>query len=128
MILLFGISSFMCAQYVTIINAEVITQNGTFQRKNVVVFIKLTSEGIKEFYNNNSKIKFKVTADWGISQLLTQSERKGTFYPTYFSGGSSNGKANAQTIVFECIDYETALKLKERGVSGSDFYIESYVE
>ena len=128
MILLFGISSFMCAQYVTITRAEVITQNGTFQRKKVVVYIKLTSEGVKEFYNNNSKIKFKVTADWGISQLLTQSERKDTFYPTYVSGGSSNGKANAQTMEFECIDYETALKLKERGVSGSDFYIESYVE
>ena len=97
MILLFGISSFMCAQYVTITRAEV-------QRKKVVVYIKLTSEGVKEFYNNNSKIKFKVTADWGISQLLTQSERKDTFYPTYVSGGSSNGKANAQTMEFECID------------------------
>ena len=126
-ILLLGISSFTYAQYVSITRVEISTKNGTRPRKEVIVYLKLTSDGFTEFYNNDNKIKFKVTADWGISPLLTESSKKDTFYPTYFAGGS-DGRANAQTMIFECVDYETALKLQERGVSSSDFYIESYVQ
>lgn len=127
-ILLFSMSSFLCAQYVNITGAKVITQNGTHQRQKVVVYIKLTSDGLKAYYNNGSDIKCKVTADWSISPLLTQGSQTISFYPTFMNGGSSNGKANGATIEFECVNHEAALKLKEKGVSGSDFYIESYIK
>lgn len=110
------------AQDITIIHAEVITANGTFPCKNVVVYLKLTDSGMRKVYDENKTLRYKVSASWNISAYLHKSTKSNTFYPVVNYG---TRRKNGETLEFECVDYDAAQRLLKRGVSAGDFTIQS---
>ncbi len=123
-VIIIGLSLSAKAQYAEVYNVRVSTSNGSFERSNVTVTYRLTSEGMKAVYENGKDVYVNITATYPINQLLKITERSDTFYPI----DNGNGRRrDAQMIEFECIDHETALRLERNGVSTSDFSIRSSV-
>lgn len=110
------------AQDITITNAKVITANGTFPRKKVVVYLSLTDSGMRKVYDENKTLRYEVSASWNISAYLQESTRDNTFYPVVNYG---TRRKNGETLEFECVDYDAAQRLRDRGVSARDFTIRS---
>jgi hypothetical protein len=124
LVVVFGLTLSVKAQYAEIANVRVSTSNGTYERSKVSVTYCLTSEGMKAVYENGKNVNVNITATYPINQLLKTTERSDTFYPN----DNGNGRRrNAQMIEFECIDHETAIRLERNGVSTSDFSIRSSV-
>ncbi len=124
LVVVFGLTLSVKAQYAEITNVRVSTSNGSYERSKVTVTYCLTSEGMKAVYENGKNVNVNITAAYPINQLLKTTERSDTFYPN----DNGNGRRrNAQMVEFECIDHETAKRLERNGVSTSDFSIRSSI-
>lgn len=110
------------AQDIVISDAKVITANGTMPRKKVVVYVRLTDSGMQKVYDENKTLQYNISANWEISAYLKSSTKSNTFYPVVNYG---TRRRNGETLEFDCVDYDAAQRLKERGVSANDFTISS---
>ena len=117
---LFGVMFSANAQMAYITSVDVITSNGTFERSKVYVKYALTSEGMKEVYENHRDLEIIVSADITVSPFLQSATRSDYFYPV----DNGNGRRkDGHLLEFECVDHDAALRLSDKGVSSSEFSI-----
>ena len=117
-IAVFGMAVCAKAQLAQITRVQVNTQNGTFESNTVHVFYQLTPEGMREVYDNGRDLEITISADYTVRPFLISGESYDTFYPV----DNGNGRRkNGHLIEFKCVDHETAVKLRNNGLTTSDF-------